>query len=88
MYVFIQRGNEALAGQEEINIPSYRFPLDKTKDRTIYFKGRYLSIINQETSNKKTYKDNTIPTTEYIEYEIPARYTCYIRVASIYFIQY
>jgi len=83
--VSIQRGDKALAGEEEKDIPTYRFPLDKTKDRIICFKGRYIEIVNQETNNVKTHEDNATPTTEYAEYEVLARYTCYIRGASVYF---
>jgi hypothetical protein len=75
------RGDEALAGQEEKDIPGHFFP-PTTKDKTIYFKGEYLSIVNQETNDRKTFKENI---SEYQEYEVPAGYTCYVRGASVYF---
>lgn len=75
------RGDEALAGNQEKDIPSHRFPPD-TKSRTIYFKGLYLSIVNQETDNRKTFKENI---NKYEEYEVPPRYTCYVRGATVYF---
>jgi len=78
------RGDNALAGQEEY-IESHRFPPDATNDRTIYFKGIYLSIVNQETSDEKTHEENKIPTTQFVEYEIPAGYTCYVRGATVKF---
>jgi len=82
------RGDEALAGQEEKDIPSHRFP-PTTHDRKICFKGYFLSIYNQQTKEYKTHVDNAnaSPTTEYVEYEVPAGYTIYIRVASVYFTQ-
>jgi len=83
--VDMARGDNALAGREEQNIPSCRFPPDNTKDRTIYFKGRYIEIVNQKTNDVKTHIDNRVPTTQYEEYEVPSGYTCYIRVASVYF---
>jgi len=79
------RGDEALAGREEKNIPIHRFPPDDTKTRTICFKGRYLVIHNLQTDHEKTHEDNDIPTTEYVEYEIPPGYICDIRGASVYF---
>jgi hypothetical protein len=75
------RGNEALTGQEEKDIPSHRFP-PTIKDKTICFKGEYLSIINQETNDQKTFEENI---SEYQEYQVPAGYTCYVRGASVYF---
>jgi hypothetical protein len=84
----IQRGDEALAGREEKDIPSHRFPPTKHV-RRICFKGYYLSIYNEQTEDYKTHIDNAnaSPTTEYAEYEVPAGYTIYIRGASVYFTQ-
>lgn len=84
MCVSIQRGDEALAGRKEKDIPSHRFP-PTTKNRTIYFEGKYILIVNEETDDQKTFEDNEIPTTESKPYEVPAGYTCYIRVASVWF---
>jgi hypothetical protein len=85
LWVSIQRGDEALAGREEKDIPGHYFPPDKTNDRTICFKGRYIEIVNEETNDVKTHEDNKVPTVQYTEYEIPAGYTCYVRGASVYF---
>jgi len=78
------RGDDALAGREERDIPSHRFP-PTTIDRTINFKGKYISIVNQETNDQIAFEDNEIPTTKYKPYKVPAGYTCYIRVASVWF---
>jgi hypothetical protein len=83
--MFIQRGDEALAGREEKDIPSHRFPPTTDGDRTIYFKGYYLSIYHEQTGHYDTHKVNEIPTTEYQTYEVPAGYTTYVRRASVYF---
>jgi len=79
------RGDEALAGRPEKDIPSHIFPPDPNNDRTIYFKGWYIEIVNKETNDVKTHIDNEVATTEYGPYEIPAKYTCYIRGATVYF---
>ncbi|KAI1676124.1 hypothetical protein KJE20_14290 [Pyrenophora tritici-repentis] len=79
------RGDKALAGEEEKDIPGHLFPPDSSKDRTIYFRGLYLSIVNKDTNDVKTHIDNTTATTLYEAYEIPAGYTCYVRGASVYF---
>jgi hypothetical protein len=78
-------GDQALAGEEERDIPGHRFPPEASKDRTIYFRGLYLSIVNKDTNDVKTQVENTTATTQYKAYEIPAGYTCYIRGASVYF---
>jgi hypothetical protein len=86
--ISIQRGDEALAGREEKDIPSHRFP-PTTHDRKICFKGYFLSIYNQKTEEYKTYIDNANASsiTEYVEYKVPGKYTIYIRGASVYFTQ-
>ena len=58
--------------------------------RRICFKGYYLSIYNEQTEDYKTHIDlaNASPTYEYMEYEVPAGYTIYIRGASVYFTQH
>lgn len=81
----MQRGDDALAGKEEKDIPGHRFPPDPTNDRTIYFKGWYIEIVNKETNDVKTHIDNEAATTQFEPYEVPAGYTCYIRGASVYF---
>ena len=57
----IQVGDDALAGREETNV-THRFP-PVISDRKISFKGCYLSIYHQETSDYKTHIDNESPTT-------------------------
>ncbi len=84
MYASIQVGDEALAGRKEIDITHY-FPPDNTNGRTIYFKGYYLSIYNEQTEDYATHKDYKSPTTEYEKHEVPAGYTVYVRGASVYF---
>ncbi|OAT00210.1 uncharacterized protein BDCG_16512 [Blastomyces dermatitidis ER-3] len=80
----MERGDEALAGREEEKIPSHRFP-PAEHARRICFKGYYLSIYNQQTDHHEVHQNNKTPTTEYVEYEVPAGYTVYIRGASVYF---
>lgn len=77
-------GDDALAGRTEVDI-TYRFPPDYTKSRTIYFKGLYLSIYNQQTGDYKTHKDNESPAAEFERFEVPIEYTVYVRAASVYF---
>lgn len=78
-----QTGEDALAGKEEIGI-THRFPPDPVTVRTIRFKGLYLSIYNKDTDDRKTFEENV---TEYAEFEVPPGYTCYVRAASVYFLQ-
>ncbi|OCK90890.1 uncharacterized protein K441DRAFT_577860, partial [Cenococcum geophilum 1.58] len=73
---------------EEKDIPSHFFPLNPTNDRTIYFKGWYIRIVNKEIGDVKTYIDNIdneVPITKYAPYKIPTGYTYYIRGVSVYF---
>jgi len=79
------RGDEALAGIEEKNIPSHMFPPDNTKDRIINFKGEYLSIAHRVKEHEKTRIVNDPPSTDYVPYEVPAGYTCEVIGASVYF---
>ncbi|PTU19014.1 hypothetical protein P175DRAFT_0342056 [Aspergillus ochraceoroseus IBT 24754] len=78
----MERGQAALLGQEEKDIPSHRFPPHPTSTRIIHFKGEYLSIYNEKTEHRHTFKENIA---EFTSYEIPPGYTCYIRGASVYF---
>lgn len=78
----MERGKEALAGHEENDIPSHRFPPDPKDTRTIFFKGEKLSIYNQQTKHLKTSEEDI---EEYTEFEIPPGYTCYVIGASVYF---
>ncbi|PVH70294.1 hypothetical protein DL98DRAFT_504803, partial [Cadophora sp. DSE1049] len=84
MCVRIQKGDEALAGREEKDI-SHRFPPNSKSARKICFKGVYLSIYNQQTDHYATHIDNESPSTEYLEYDVPAGYTVYVRGGSVYF---
>ena len=78
----IQRGDDALAGREEKDIPSHRFPPDPNNDRTIRFRGEYIEIVNEETGDHKTLEENIATDTDY---DVPAGYTCYIRGATVHF---
>ena len=84
MCVSTQTGDEALAGRDE-KIQIYSFPPDNTNERTIWFKGYYLSIYNQQTEDYKTHIMNKPPTTTYESYKVPAGYSVYVRVATVYF---
>ncbi|OCK90171.1 uncharacterized protein K441DRAFT_666598 [Cenococcum geophilum 1.58] len=77
-------GDDALAGQDEIDI-THVFPPDNTKSRTIWFKGYYLSIYNEQTEHYKTHIVNKTPTTEYENYTVPAGYSVYVRAATVKF---
>jgi hypothetical protein len=79
--VSIQKGDEALTERGEKNIPSRRIPPDPN-DKTIYFKGKYILIVNETTNDQKAFKEKVA---EYTDFEIPAGYTCYVRGASFYF---
>ncbi|TVY88244.1 ATPase family AAA domain-containing protein 3-B [Lachnellula willkommii] len=63
------RGDDALAGREEKDIPSHRFPPDPNNDRTIRFRGEYIEIVKEETGDQKTLKENIATDTDY---DIPA----------------
>ena len=76
----IQRGDEAIAGRPE-EVPSHRFP-PTAEHRTIRFRGKYILIVNQETDDQKTFKENI---SDFTPFEVPAGYTCYVRGATIYF---
>ncbi|KAH8586148.1 hypothetical protein B0O99DRAFT_529291, partial [Bisporella sp. PMI_857] len=75
-------------GEKKKNIPSHYFP-STTHNRKICFKSYYLSIYNKQTEDYKTHINNANAgsTTEYVEHEVPAGYTIYIRGASVYFTQ-
>ncbi|KAH7418839.1 hypothetical protein BKA64DRAFT_563728, partial [Cadophora sp. MPI-SDFR-AT-0126] len=49
---------------------------------TIWFKGLYLSIYNQQTEDYKTHIVNETPTTESESYTVPAGYSVYVRAAT------
>lgn len=76
-------GDDALAGREENDVTQY-FPAT-LEERTIFFKGHYLSIYHQQTGDYKTHIDNAIPSTESIPYTVPAGYSVYVRGGTVYF---
>jgi len=82
--VYIKVGDKALSGDEEM-IQAHYFPPDSTNERTIWFKGYYLSIYNEQTRDYAKHIDNVIPTTKSEDYKVPTGYTVYVRVASVYF---
>lgn len=77
-------GDEALAGQDE-TIRIFGFPPDDTNERTIQFKGYYLSIYNEETEDYKTHIMNKPPTTTFESYTVPAGYSVHVRAATVKF---
>ena len=85
MYLSTQLGDDALSGREESDI-THRFPPDEAKERTISFKGYYLSIYNQQTEDYKTHIVNEPPTVTYENYTVPAGYTVYVRGATVKFV--
>ncbi|KAM4061040.1 hypothetical protein HRG_012954 [Hirsutella rhossiliensis] len=76
-------GDEALAGKAEKDITQAFLPT--ANPRTIYFKGYYLSIYNQQTGDYKTHIDNEVASTEYKGHFVPAGYGVYVRGGSVYF---
>lgn len=82
----VQKGDKALAGEEEKDIRNHRFPPDNTKERKICFKGYYLSIYNQVTGHYAAHIDGDTATTEYREYMVPPRYSVFVKQASVYFV--
>jgi len=73
------RGDQALAGQDETNVPSHRFP-PTDRERTIRFMGAYISIYNEKTEDNKTLEEHVNEVTEYV---VPKGYTVYIRSAKL-----
>src|SRR4051812_34137204 len=72
----IQRDDDALAGQEKKDIPRHPFLPDPNNDKTIRSRGKYIEIVNKETDDQKTVKENIATDTNY---NVPARYTYYIK---------
>ncbi|KND89336.1 hypothetical protein TOPH_06087 [Tolypocladium ophioglossoides CBS 100239] len=70
------KGDDALAGRDERNIASHRFPPDPMNDRTIKFQGLYISVFNQETQDRKILEENVA---EFKDFEVPKGYTTYVR---------
>jgi hypothetical protein len=87
MYMPIQIGDEALAGREEKDIQIHTFLPNSQRARKIAFIGYYLSIYNKQTRHYATYIDNTngTPSTEYLEYDVPAGYSVHVRGGSVFF---
>jgi hypothetical protein len=86
MCVSIQVGDAALAGDKE-KIQIHTFSPDSTNERTIWFKGYYLAIYNEQTEEYETQIDNANarPTTQYVDYKVPAGYSVHVRGATVYF---
>jgi len=78
------RGDKALAGEPE-DLPSHFFPPDPTKDRTIWFRGVYLSIVNEDTNKTEEKVDSEVAEKDHSPYKVPAGYTTYVRGANAYF---
>jgi hypothetical protein len=85
--VQVQIGDEALAGREEKDIQIHTFPPNSQRARKIAFMGYYLLIYNKQTGHYATHIDNAnvTPTTEYLEYDVPAGYSVHVRGGSVYF---
>lgn len=75
-----QKGDDALAGREERDIASHRFPPDPENDRTIKFQGLYISVFNEGTKDRKILEENVA---EYKDYAVPKGYTTYVRGVGI-----
>jgi hypothetical protein len=84
MYVSTQTGDEAVAGREE-TIQIKTFPPDNNNERTIWFKGYYLAIYNEQTGDYKTHITNNPVTTTYESYTVPAGYSVHVRAATVKF---
>lgn len=83
-WVSIQRGDIALKGIPE-DLPSHFFPADTTKDRTIWFKGVYISIVNEVTNHNIKKIVAEVAEEEHKPHRVPAGYTTYVRGANAYF---
>jgi hypothetical protein len=70
------KGDDAIAGTEEYNITSHRFPPDPNNDRRVKFEGEYLAITKEETEETKILVEKV---EGYKEFEVPKGYTTYIR---------
>ena len=84
MCVSTQIGDEALAGREE-NIQIHTFSPDNSNERTIWFKGYYLAIYNEQTGEYKTHITNNPVTTTYESSTVPAGYSVHVRGATVKF---
>ncbi|RSL97789.1 hypothetical protein CEP52_010709 [Fusarium oligoseptatum] len=78
-YYTMARGDDALAGREERNVPSHRFEPRET-DEKINFQGQYISIYNQKTQHRHLLEENV---QECKSYAVPKGYTVYIRSADV-----
>jgi len=77
------KGADALAGRPE-KLSSHRFE-PASVDKTVCFKGEYLSIAHEGERHEPTKVDNDPPTTQYAEYKVPAGYACRVIGATVYF---
>ncbi|RSL65707.1 hypothetical protein BHE90_012844 [Fusarium euwallaceae] len=78
-YYTMARGDDALAGREERNVPSHRFEPRET-DEKINFQGRYISIYNEKMQHRLLLEENV---QECKSYAVPKGYTVYIRSADV-----
>jgi len=77
-------GDEAVAGRDE-TIQIKTFPPNNTNERTIWFKGYYLSIYNEQTEDYKTHIMNNPSTTTFESYKVPVGFSVHVRGATVYF---
>ncbi|KPA35206.1 hypothetical protein FLAG1_12121 [Fusarium langsethiae] len=73
------RGDDALAGREERDIPSHRFG-PQTTDKIINFQGEYISIFNEATKDQLLLEQNI---RECQAFNVPMGYSVYIRTAVV-----
>lgn len=73
------RGDDALAGREERDIPSHRFE-PRTTDETINFQGEYISIYNETTKHRLLLEENV---QECKSFAVPKGYSVYIRTVAL-----
>lgn len=75
----MQRGDDALAGREERDLPSHFFN-PRTTDETINFQGEYISIYNEKTKHRHLLEEDV---KEYKSYEVPKGYTVFLRGVDV-----
>ncbi|RKK26917.1 hypothetical protein BFJ63_vAg16596 [Fusarium oxysporum f. sp. narcissi] len=73
------KGDDALAGRQERDIPSHRFE-PQTTDKHIYFQGEYISIYNETTKHQFLLETEI---RECKRFEVPKGYSVYIRAATL-----
>lgn len=78
------RGEQALEGKPE-DLPSHFFPPNAIEDRVLWFKGLYLTIVNETTNDIKEHIDVDVAEEKHTPHKVPAGYTTYVRGANAYF---